>query len=1254
MTPTNYQTTSWYPGGLPVRLPKRSLILVALLCLSRFVMAQAPTSLKYPTPNVYIANVSNVYLAPTVAGNVTSYSISPALPTGMAFNTNTGVISGVPTAASTLTNYTIKAKGGVPLDSTATTIAITVTNNYFNNNFDSLFFGGGSSTIVNKVGDGSHTGDIVVYQRVATISGQQIDCVVKTTNVSSGTTYDAVDQAAVSGSNFNSNNPRFFSPQVQFPAAGGSMTYDFQFILGGTYVSASNIGTPVVLQNVRINIYDIDGNGNTNSNQYAMFSGFDSSSIGSPTTLQTPTYDTVTGLTRYRSNTDQNNATVTDPRTRVRLSYRNISDFSVILGGLDGLAYFFIDFSVGPAFASAVTTTAPTIDLNTSTTGVNNGNEGCGTNLAFSASGQTNVASQTALNELRVEFNNTAANIRDGANERIIVNGGTPAGNNTFALNFAAGTSTVTLGGVTYLVTRRVTGTTSELSFTNNAGATFTLADAETLVDALQYSNAAATPTNGSRDFSVFVRNTAFESPSAIFTASLNCVSISGNIYHDVNGLSNDSVNANGPQFTANQLYAVRVDPTNNQVIDTRGIAAGGAYSFGTVTAGTYALYFSTSAPAAGSTFTASVYPNGTSGAYKSIGENLGAGAGNDLLADGKLLVTVGSVSVTNANFGIELPPVTRDSNFANIANPGGFNAYTLANGSFKMSDEDGSVSSLTITSFPVGANYLKVGTTVYINGGNCPPQSVCTAWPGSVTVPVSGGNPTQSISVDPVNDNATAVTINFTARDNGGLVSNTSAIVLPFVTGSYFTLSGNVWNDANGNGLQAGGEELTAAAAGGETLYAMLVQTTKTYSGASTVLMSAVVNGTTGYNFTNVPAGNDYEVRIVSRAAAPTAGVALSTITPALASGWTAVSTNNSGTITTALNTNNPVNSFTNLSGNKTGINFGIERIPNADAKSFTAPNNAFTTSGTVTIGGKSTYSINGNSAALTGAALKSLSGNDAEDCSTASSCNTGKTYVIKSVNSNTRIFYDFGAGNGGVKEVTGALNSTIINFDPAKLTIYGQQGQGSSAGNALGFTYSLVDLAGIQSAPAAYALMSTTTPLPVVLESFNGNIANCTATLSWKVGTEVNMSYYSVEQSKDAAAFQGVTTVVARNQEGAAYTAKVNDLAAGTYFRLKMVDASGAVTYSKVLGLDAAGCASAALNIWPNPAHDVIKVNGLVGKGHVIVVSDYTGRQQSRVIVDEAMATINIGNLAPGAYLVQVFNNDGSVLSATRLIKQ
>ncbi|GGA67783.1 hypothetical protein GCM10008015_05680 [Flavobacterium palustre] len=85
----------------------------------------APSAFIYSTPNVFTKGTAITALNPTVSGGaVVSYSVNPALPTGLSLNTTTGVISGTPTAIAAAANYTVTATniGG----STTATVSITV------------------------------------------------------------------------------------------------------------------------------------------------------------------------------------------------------------------------------------------------------------------------------------------------------------------------------------------------------------------------------------------------------------------------------------------------------------------------------------------------------------------------------------------------------------------------------------------------------------------------------------------------------------------------------------------------------------------------------------------------------------------------------------------------------------------------------------------------------------------------------------------------------------------------------------------------------------------------------------------------------------------------------------------------------------------------------------------------------------------------------------------------------------------------
>jgi hypothetical protein len=1198
-------------------------------------MAQTPSSLSYPANNVFIANVSNVYLSPNLAGSAAGYSISPSLPAGLSFNTSTGVISGNPTAASDATSYTITALGGTVAQNTSTTTNIMVTNNFFNNNYSTISFGGTGVVLTNgATGDtiasstnstvGTNANDLVVYHNVATLSGKSIDCIVKTVSVSSGTSFTAYDQNETSGQNFSSNDAKFFSPQVSFPGStstvtGGSMQFSFQFILGGTYSTVSKSGTNIVLQNVKINTYDIDGNGSgVNSNQLNEFGGFSTSEVGGASTIQAPVFNTTTGLTTYKSNIATNSSVVTADPTRVRITYNNISDFSIRMGG-GGTAYFFLDFSAGPNFATSDTTAAPSVDLNTGLIGINNSASGCATDLSFTPSGQTNITAPGNLTQMIVSF--PVADITNGANERFVVTGAT--GTSTIPLNADPSITNMVLGGNTYSVTGTTAGGIRTLIFAKSG--TFTVANAEALLDALAYSNIATTPTIGGRNFSVNVRNTSFQSPTAVFTASLNCVSVSGNVFHDVNGLVDNTVNATGTagQFAANGVYVLRVNPTNNQVIDAQPIAAGGAFNFGTVTPGTYNFYVSNATQIAGTVINAATFP---AGGYTASGENLGAAAGTDHQADGKLVVTIGSQSVTNANFGLQIPPVTASKTINNIANPGGYNGYTILANTFDATDADGTVDSIRINSFPTGANYIKIGSTVYTNGGNCPPQvTTCTAWPGTVSVPFSAGNPVPAILVDPSAEGITAAVINFTAWDNGRVTSNASDVTLNFIGSTSYNVNGNVWNDANGNGLQDSGENLIAPADLSHTFYAVLVQQTHTYSGAGTILKAMPVSTASGYSFANVPGGNDYVIQIMSLATAPVAGAASSTVSAHFAPNWMAVSTSENGTIVNNLNTTSPSLSIANLSGAKTNQNFGLERLP--DATDILVPVSA-PAIGTL-------FTLNGVSS------LPVPPATDPEE----GTMGAGKTFVVVTLPQYTTLRYNGAAATVG---------QVITNFNPSLLQVEITTSTLAKPGTS--FTFNYKDAAGkVDPTPATYAIVWGVN-LSVQMGEFTAVKENKNAKLDWITYSETNNKGFSVEHSTDGRLWKETGFVASAAQDGnsnekLSYLFIDENPANGVnYYRLKQTDMDNKFTYSetrKVIFTE-----GNTISVYPNPAASTINVKVAEwSKVAEVSIMDVNGKVMLRTA--DASQGLFIGSLANGNYLLQVKQTNGDVASF-KIVKQ
>ena len=167
----------------------------------------------------------------------------------------------------------------------------------------------------------------------------------------------------------------------------------------------------------------------------------------------------------------------------------------------------------------------------------------------------------------------------------------------------------------------------------------------------------------------------------------------------------------------------------------------------------------------------------------------------------------------------------------------------------------------------------------------------------------------------------------------------------------------------------------------------------------------------------------------------------------------------------------------------------------------------------------------------------------------------------------------------------------------------------------------------------------------LPVTLTAFEAKLTNCVATIKWSAAEESNLEKYLLEYSKNGIDFTTVAEADAKgiNKE---YNARHTPVPGKAFYRLKMMDIDGKVTYSKQQLLNV-NCARNTILVYPNPVRDQLHVNVNFVSGlqtSTATLYDINGRVMIRQQLVNGTNEIDTKGLTAGIYNL-VLVRDGEV---------
>ena len=174
--------------------------------------------------------------------------------------------------------------------------------------------------------------------------------------------------------------------------------------------------------------------------------------------------------------------------------------------------------------------------------------------------------------------------------------------------------------------------------------------------------------------------------------------------------------------------------------------------------------------------------------------------------------------------------------------------------------------------------------------------------------------------------------------------------------------------------------------------------------------------------------------------------------------------------------------------------------------------------------------------------------------------------------------------------------------------------------------------------------------TILPVELVNFSGNTEGscneknktintpCKHVLNWETASEINTNTFDIQQLIGDNLFKTIATIKAKNK--AFNYSFINDslLINTNYYRLKINDFDGKITFSKTISLENNKLIK-QLTIYPNPANDVLFIENAEGKNVEII--NVLGQIVMSVSLNINHYPLSIIHLKSGIYFIKTEND-------------
>jgi trimeric autotransporter adhesin len=152
-----------------------------------------------------------------------------------------------------------------------------------------------------------------------------------------------------------------------------------------------------------------------------------------------------------------------------------------------------------------------------------------------------------------------------------------------------------------------------------------------------------------------------------------------------------------------------------------------------------------------------------------------------------------------------------------------------------------------------------------------------------------------------------------------------------------------------------------------------------------------------------------------------------------------------------------------------------------------------------------------------------------------------------------------------------------------------------------------------------------------------------SCNVAINWKIEGEDWAKSFQVENSANGIDFTVVSSINPSTNLTAYKYVHANNQRGVTYYRLKITDINGKVTYSKVVALNNV-CDGKSVLVYPNPASTMFTVNANgFTKSSIGKLYNSTGQLVKEMVLNNGKTEVNCQKLSSGMYKLVIVSNNG-----------